>query len=126
MSAHLCPSYRPESGARVLAVVTSSGALGYLSAPVELDAATAARLTAPGAEEARRRLRLVGSCLEAGCGQWTGNRCGVVDGVHAQLVAVSKATHLPPCSIRRDCRWFAQSGRSACELCASVRTEVVE
>jgi hypothetical protein len=31
---------------------------------------------------------------------------------------------LPVCTIRAECRWFAQEGRAACERCPQVVTEV--
>lgn len=122
MDTYLCPSYRPEPGARILAVETEAGVLAYLDEAVELDEEAARRLNE--AEEARKHLRLVGPCLESKCGQWAQDRCGVVGKVQDQLVAASRLTRLPPCKIRSSCRWFSQSGRTACEVCAEVRTEI--
>ena len=32
---------------------------------------------------------------------------------------------LPPCSIRRDCRWWKQEGKATCMHCPQVITEFV-
>jgi uncharacterized paraquat-inducible protein A len=38
-----------------------------------------------------------------------------------QLPTVTEA--LPPCAIRRDCRWWQQEGKAACMRCPQVVTD---
>lgn len=83
---------------------------------------------AEAADSAQRRFRFAEPCVAAGCGQWTGDRCSVIDEVIAaaqttapQLVAVDAP--LPYCAIRSSCRWFSQTGRAACRVCRFVVTD---
>jgi hypothetical protein len=32
------------------------------------------------------------------------------------------ARQVPACNIRRDCRWFRQEGRAACQRCPQIAT----
>jgi hypothetical protein len=33
------------------------------------------------------------------------------------------AEDLPPCSIRRNCRWWQQEGKAACQRCPQIITD---
>jgi len=75
-----------------------------------------------------KRFRFSQPCVTSGCGNWTGNRCGVIDGVvdevsERQLPRPGEAS-LPKCSFRPKCRWFAQSGKEACAVCPLVITDL--
>lgn len=64
--------------------------------------------------------RFGATCHTAQCAHWSGRACGLVDRIVARVPA---ATSTPPCRIRVDCRWFAQSGAEACARCAHVVTQ---
>jgi hypothetical protein len=61
--------------------------------------------------------------VEGGCGYWADGRCGVIDNVLVDLRLKTENSGLPACSIRSNCRWFSQSGASACRVCPEVITE---
>ncbi len=89
-----------------------------------------------GVDADRRRLNLVvvggagqmtqracGPCQETGCVNWQRSRCRVGDRlVEAGRTAISPEARwqVEECEIRPDCRWFAQSGAAACDVCAYV------
>jgi hypothetical protein len=91
-----------------------------------------------------QRFRFSNKCIESGCSQWTGSRCGVIDNVLQLLAGVpapgdiappaamapptpeQSTGPLPPCGIRPTCRWFLQSGADACRVCPYVVTHITE
>lgn len=120
-----CPSGLCEDGALLLGVMTSSGRLAYVQPPLQIDTAFVDRARAMGRPEARFRFSM--PCREAGCPQWTGTGCGVVDmaleGAEAAPPA-SSAASLPACAIRRTCRWYFQRGAAACAVCPSIVADI--
>jgi hypothetical protein len=116
-----CPSAKCEEGAELLGVVGSDGRTAYLPAGLVVDEAFV-QVAAEG-RTPEKRFRFANTCAESGCRQWTGERCGVIDRVLA-LVPDPPAEPLPKCFVRRQCRWFAQSGRAACAVCSYVVTSV--
>jgi hypothetical protein len=118
-----CPSAFLQEGALLLGVMTSSGTLSYVQPPTRVDAEFVARARALGNPE--RRFRFSAPCIEAGCPQWTGEGCGVVDNVIEEEEPVElESGRLPHCAIRRDCRWFAQRGGAACAVCPRVVADI--
>jgi hypothetical protein len=120
-----CPSARCEPGATLLGVVEADGTVGYITPRLTVDAAFVEQASRGRAPE--KRFRFAGACVEAGCKQWTGSRCGVIDGVLESGLTddLPEARGLPHCSIRSSCRWFAQSGAEACGVCPLVITDTV-
>ena len=115
-----CPSSRCEPGATLLGVIEADGTVGYITPRLTIDEAFVER-----AHEGRRpesRFRFAGQCVESGCRQWTGTRCGVIDRVMGAGLE-PRAGGLPRCAIRSSCRWFAQAGAEACAVCPLVITE---
>lgn len=120
----VCPSSTLDHATRLLGVVGPDGRVHYVSPAPALDDDFRRRVRESGGAE--RRFRFAGSCVESGCAQWTGTRCGVIDTVlHEAEVQVDGRldTELRPCTVRRDCRWFAQSGAAACRVCPLVTTD---
>ena len=120
----LCPSYRCEEGARLLGIVQHDGSVAFTPDDIRIDATfveTARRGRAPEA-----RFRFAGPCQRGRCAQWTGERCGVIDGVLRLAAATGMAVSdaLPDCAIRAQCRWFGQAGAEACRVCTLVITEL--
>jgi|SRR5271165_6717094 len=114
-----CPSGRSIPGASLIGIVGKDGRLGYLreGIPVNDDFLGLVQGRSP-----MQRFRFSEPCVEAGCAQWTGTRCGLID----EILDASKGTleadmaDLPRCSIRNSCRWFHQVGRQACTVCPFV------
>jgi hypothetical protein len=117
-----CPSARAVPGATLIGVLGPEGRVVPMRTAMRIDAdfvETASKLGPPEA-----RMRFAGRCHEGGCVQWTGSRCGVIDRVLAHLGPEAEAeVALQPCVIRPTCRWYAQSGRTACTGCAYVVTD---
>lgn len=116
----LCPSARCEPGAILLGIVGRDGRVGYLSTRMVVDEHFVEN--ASRGREPEKRFRFAQPCVEGGCGYWRDGRCDVVEGVVAQ--AEPLAAPLPRCSIRSECRWFAQRGPDACTVCPVVVTNV--
>lgn len=116
----ICPSTTLDHATTLLGVVGPDGRVHYVSPALPLDDDFRHKAGASGGAEAR--FRFAGSCIENGCQQWTGNRCGVIDSLLDQ-VEHDLDTELRPCTVRRQCRWFAQSGADACRVCPWVVTD---
>jgi hypothetical protein len=65
--------------------------------------------------------RTASPCETKGCQHFDGNNCQLATRVAEQLPAVTE--QLPPCAIRRDCRWWQQEGSAACFRCPQVITD---
>jgi hypothetical protein len=65
-------------------------------------------------------LRIAAPCEEKGCQHFDGQDCRLVQRIVEDLPIV--AENLPPCAIRRNCRWWKQEGMSACLRCPQVIT----
>ncbi len=121
----LCPSARAEPGAALIGVLGPDGRMGFLKDRLEIDQAFIDQVSADGRPE--QRFRFSAPCVEGRCQQWTGDRCGVIGEVQAQLGAPEDPTSaLGPCAIRSACRWFDQAGPDACRICPLVITDTRE
>ena|SRR5437899_4959436 len=120
----LCPSARCEDGAVLLGVVGGDGLVGYLRPQLKIDAEFVREAKLGDTPEVR--FRFSQPCIEGNCVQWTGKRCGFIQRVMRSAAALSTkgpVAGIPACSIRKDCRWFAEYGPSACRICPLVITE---
>jgi hypothetical protein len=133
-----CPSAPCIEGALLLGVRTGAGRLAYVQPPTRIDSAFVATAHEQGRPESRFRFSL--PCIEAGCSQWNGSGCGLVDllmdderpapaPTPADVLAAEPAAptdppapsrRLPACAIRRTCRWYHQRGAEACAVCPLV------
>jgi hypothetical protein len=120
-----CPSALCEQDALLLGVVGADGTVGYIQPATRISADFVAQAQERGHPE--RSFRFSGPCREAGCPQWTGQGCGVIDVVIGSKPADAPAgatgpagARLPACGIRRTCRWFAQHGAAACAVCPLI------
>jgi hypothetical protein len=96
--------------------------VGYITPPIPVDDEFVAKVRTGRSPE--QRFRFAGNCIEGGCAQWTGSRCGVIDAVLAVGGdTAADGIRLPRCAIRSTCRWFAQSGAGACSVCPLVVTD---
>lgn len=116
----LCPSARCVEGAILLGAVRPDGAIGILPQRYYV---TAAFVDAVGmADEApERRFRFAAPCQFGNCQNWQKSTCQVIE--LALTLPVERKYHAE-CAIRDDCRWFAQRGKSACEVCPLIATDI--
>lgn len=118
----LCPSARPESVDGVVFGVVGGTAtaprIAYLKQPLPITEELMAKASpvTPG-----EIFRTAASCAESGCQHFNGEDCRLAMRVVEKLPAV--AEDLPPCSIRRNCRWWQQEGKAACRRCPQIITD---
>ena len=117
----LCPSAQPEMpDAQILGVVSAGAAqplVTYLSEPV---AATSELLAQAVPAAPGEVFRLAARCETSRCTHFDGQQCRLATRIVEMLPEV--AENLPPCIIRRSCRWYRQEGRAACARCPQVVT----
>ena len=118
----LCPSARSDwEGSKIFGVVggeVEAPKVSYFKQtqlPIESIAKLNDRVTP---EEV---FRIAAPCAEKGCQHFDGEDCRLVTRVVEKLPTV--AENLPPCAIRRECRWWQQEGRDACMRCPQVITD---
>jgi hypothetical protein len=116
----MCPSAPCEPGAVLLGIVVAEGQVAYARDRIVVDEEFVQIARAGRSPE--KRFRFSAPCVRGACRQWTGSRCGVIDAV-IEVIEPRVTAPLPPCSIRSQCRWFAQSGSSACAVCPAVMTD---
>ena len=117
----LCPSAQPGMDrAMVLGVVQQDGprpVVEYLNARVP---ATPEILALAAPLKPTEVFRLAATCAEHKCPHFDGADCRLATRVVKMLPPVVDS--LPPCTIRKECRWFAQEGAAACMRCPEITT----
>jgi hypothetical protein len=117
----LCPSAQPGmENCKVLGVVQQDGPkpmLLYLNQPLP---ATPDVLALAAPLKPTEVFRLSATCAEHGCPHFDGADCQLATRVVRMLPAAVDA--LPPCIIRKDCRWYSQEGGAACRRCPEITT----
>jgi hypothetical protein len=111
----------------VLGIRMPDGRFAFLGKPIALTPALVAAAQ-EGPRSPERRLRFSGPCVQAACANWSGERCDVIDVVLRTQTADALdrndgGVNLRPCAIRESCRWFAQAGPPACDVCPEVVTD---
>jgi hypothetical protein len=117
-----CPSAQPtEAGARIFGVVSSEGGtqrIGYLT---EALPAAPDIMAWAGRAQPTQVFRMAAPCMNGACQNFAAGQCALAQRiVHAMEPVVSG---LPPCQIRKSCRWFHQEGKAACLRCPAVVTD---
>lgn len=118
----LCPSARPELPESVVFGVIGGTVdkphVTYLpqSQPITDDLIAMSAPVTP-----TEILRTAAPCAALGCQHFDGTDCRLAKRIVEQLPTVSE--QLPPCSIRKDCRWWQQEGKAACMRCPQVITD---
>ena len=119
---YACPSATNSEGASLFGIVGTDGLVKFLPHTVALNADLIAAGNNQGHPEAK--FRYTQTCAEGGCRQWTGEKCGVTDRAFSlkpdQLIG--KVEH---CPIINDCRWYAQEGTKACEICPLIVADMI-
>jgi hypothetical protein len=128
----LCPSAQPGmENCRVLGLVDQEDAdrqtadRGRRPAPRivylnEILPATEEVLALAAPLKPTEVFRLSATCAEHKCPHFDGADCRLATRIVEMLPAVVDT--LPPCTIRKDCRWFSQEGGAACRRCPEVTT----
>lgn len=118
----LCPSARPE--------MADSAVFGVITGTVEEPRVTYLNQRQPVTEQLMAKsgsvtptevFRIAAPCAGKGCQHFDGTDCRLATRIVHQIPAVAES--LPPCSIRRDCRWWQQEGKAACMRCPQVVTD---
>lgn len=117
----LCPSAQPGmDDCRVLGVVQQEGPTAKIVYLNELLPASQEVLALTAPLKPTEVFRLAATCAEHRCPHFDGTDCRLATRVVNILPAVVDA--LPPCIIRKDCRWYSQEGGAACMRCPQVTT----
>jgi len=117
----LCPSAQPGmDNCRILGVVDQEGPTPKLVYLNELLPASDDVLALSAPLKPTEVFRLSATCAEHKCPHFDGSDCQLATRIVKILPAVVDA--LPPCTIRKDCRWYSQEGGAACRRCPEVTT----
>ena len=117
----LCPSYSCQPGAILLGIVMRDGRVAFSSDQLIINEEFVQ--IAHEGRTPEKRFRFGGQCVQNGCRQWTGERCGVIDKITETANINVESAALPECSIRSECRWFYQRGAEACAVCPEIVTD---
>ena len=119
--AKLCPSAQPGMPeCRVLGVVQPDGPtpmVAYLNQHVP---ATPEVLALAAPLKPTEVFRLAATCAEHRCPHFDGADCRLATRVVKLMPAAVDG--LPPCLIRKECRWYSQEGGAACRRCPVITT----
>lgn len=119
--AKLCPSAQPGmENCRVLGVVQQDGPTPILQYLSEQVPATEEVLAMAAPLKPTEVFRLAATCAEHRCPHFDGSDCRLATRIVQILPAV--VSTLPPCIIRRECRWYSQEGAAACLRCPEITT----
>ena len=117
----LCPSARPTPETSVVFGVINGLAAPRVTYLKQARALTAELIAKVQPVTPAEVFRVASSCETESCKHFDGTNCQLATRVAEQLPAVVE--QLPPCSIRRDCRWWQQEGTAACFRCPQVITD---
>lgn len=116
-----CPSAQPDmQDAQVLGVLTETpegSRVAYLN---QRQPVTEEILKSTAPVPPTMVLRFSAKCESGKCVHFDGANCQLAQRIVDRLEPVVEA--LPPCTIRKSCRWFQQEGRAACMRCPQVTT----
>ncbi|MDF5708074.1 MAG: nitrogen fixation protein [Nostoc sp. S4] len=118
----LCPSARPEwQDSVVFGVVggtVTEPRVAYLKQP---QAVTDELIAKAAPVTPTEIFRTAAPCATKSCQHFDGKDCRLAMRIVESFPKVVE--DLPPCSIRRDCRWWQQEGKAACIRCPQVITD---
>ncbi len=100
---------------------TNGPAVSYVNAHVPV---TEKVLASTGEVPPTLVFRFAAPCVEKQCTHFDGTKCQLAVRIAAGLAA--KVDKLPPCAIRKTCRWYVQEGAAACGRCPQVVTQVTD
>ncbi|WP_017721131.1 hypothetical protein [Kamptonema formosum] len=118
----LCPSARPElENSAVFGVVTGTVEEPRVTYLQEIQSVTDELMALSHPVTPTEVFRISAPCAGSGCQHFDGTDCRLAKRIVAQMPAV--AEELPPCAIRRNCRWWLQEGKVACVRCPQMITD---
>ena len=117
----LCPSAQPgmDQG-RILGVVQRDGPTPMLEYLNEHVLATPEVLAMAAPLKPTEVFRLAATCAEHKCPHFDGADCQLATRIVRMMPAA--VDRLPPCIIRKECRWYSQEGGAACKRCPEITT----
>lgn len=117
----LCPSASANTKATLLGVVQPDGKVGFIKDRIEVTREFLDMISDGSLPEIR--FRFSSTCMGGACKQWANGECSLPERL-ANIIPISEVADaaLPDCSIRDQCRWFAQRGSSVCCICPLVVT----
>ena len=117
----LCPSAQPGMDrATVLGLIQHDGGRPVVAYLNERLPATPGVLALSEPLKPTEVFRIAATCAENKCPHFDGADCRLATRVATLLPAV--VDKLPPCTIRKECRWYAQEGEAACKRCPEITT----
>ena len=121
-----CPSARCEPGSLLLGIVQANGETAFTPDKIQIDE-DFVKVARQG-RTPEGRFRFASPCRQGGCQRWSDGKCGVVEAIveEAGIIGLAGVQELPKCSVRENCRWFAQRGAQACSICPLVITELAQ
>ena len=121
---HDCPSAQPfMDNAQLLGIFeTNQKGVRQLSYINEKCAVAENTLLKYELTDLTSNLRFSAGCEESQCKHFDGEKCKLAQRIVQKMSPVSES--LPPCIIRKSCRWFHQEGKAACFRCPQVQTYV--
>ena len=118
----LCPSAPPDAdGAVAFGVVGRRGNRSHVRWIETPQPVTPELLDKTGEADPRQVMRFAGACQEKACAHFDGKDCQLATRLVSMLDPV--AGKPPPCTLRKDCRWFTQEGVAACRRCPQIVTQ---
>jgi hypothetical protein len=118
----LCPSARPELEDSIIFGLISGTVteprVAYFKQPLPVTDELIAKASPVTPAEI---FRTAATCAAKSCQHFDGKDCRLAMRIVEKLPAVVE--EIPPCSIRRDCRWWQQEGKVACMRCPQVITD---
>jgi hypothetical protein len=91
--------------------------VGY---PEAVQPVTADLLALASPVEPTEVFRFAAPCAGSGCQHFDGSACTLARRTVQMVPEVTE--RLPPCRIRKRCRWFAEQGPAACRRCPGIVT----
>jgi len=118
----LCPSARPEwENSTVFGVVTGTVEEPRVTYLNQRQPVTDELMALSGSVTPTEVFRIAAPCATKSCQHFDGKSCRLAMRIVEKRSAVVE--ELPPCSIRRNCRWWLQEGKAACMRCPQVVTD---
>jgi hypothetical protein len=117
----LCPSSVCMEGSALLGIVNAVGTIDLLAEPLPIDENFVQE--AKKGRKPETRFRFTNTCVQKECRQWNGQGCGVIEKIQNLISIEESLQQLPECGIRSRCRWYLQTGSSACSACIYVITD---
>ena len=119
----LCPSARAEGKDSVVFGIVGGTVenpqVAYLKKPLPITDELIKQVEPVTPTEV---FRIASPCATKGCQHFDGKNCRLVMRTVEKMPVVTE--ELPPCAIRRDCRWWKQEGKAACMRCPQVVTDL--